>query len=516
MNDINFKAMKLRLFILVLVCLGTSTFLKAQQHRLDTVYYDKEWKGVNIPVFASFYRIYDSSDTSIPKRCKTFYISGELYSDAAFISLDKKDDNNTVFDGRTVIYYPNGNIKYIIDYSNGVYDGLYEYYYENGKLGQKSEFVNGKYDGLHCTYDENGVIKEESNCKEGTYDGNSVLYYDSGNVKIRQRYKSGELDGKYTEYAQGGQIIKECHYKDGWLDGLYTQFLDNGNFKQLEYDAGIPKTEYYYLGTPTGQMSRYYLSDNKPYWEPMKEEDRKVTYRNGETWAYYSQNGLTIAMTNSYSNEYGKWWKLDIIITNDSIEPIVFDPHNGIVAYSSKGDKTTILEVWPCYEYTNRVRKRQNTGEFFYALGEAVGNMNAGYTTSTTQTNQLYGGTINSYGVGATVGAAVGSDGYAVGGAVGAYAGSTSYLGGSLTTSTTVTYDATAAYIQNAISGQRIAALHNTNLEERAAIEKGYLEITTVYPGETISGFVYVERRPADYVEFDFNVEGNKYKFKWR
>ena len=112
--------------------------------------------------------------------------------------------------------------------------------------------------------------------------------------------------------------------------------------------------------------------------------------------------------------------------------------------------------------------------------------------------------------------AAVGSDGYAVGGAVGAYAGSTSYLGGSLTTSTTVTYDATAAYIQNAISGQRIAALHNTNLEERAAIEKGYLEITTVYPGETISGFVYVERRPADYVEFDFNVEGNKYKFKWR
>ena len=304
MNDINFKAMKLRLFILVLVCLGTSTFLKAQQHRLDTVYYDKEWKGVNIPVFASFYRIYDSSDTSIPKRCKTFYISGELYSDAAFISLDKKDDNKTVFDGRTVIYYPNGNIKNIIDYSNGVYDGLYEYYYENGKLGQKSEFVNGKYDGLHCTYDENGVIKEESNCKEGTYDGNSVLYYDSGNVKIRQRYKSGELDGKYTEYAQGGQIIKECHYKDGRLDGLYTQFLDNGNFKQLEYDAGIPKTEYYYLGTPTGQMSRYYLSDNKPYWEPMKEEDRKVTYRNGETWAYYSQNGLTIAMTNSYSNEY--------------------------------------------------------------------------------------------------------------------------------------------------------------------------------------------------------------------
>lgn len=506
--------MKLK-YLLVLIAFLESVSLFAQHHQIDTIYYDKEWKGIENPVFASYYRIYDPNDTSIQKRYRTYYINGTLQAEGFYLSIDKIDDENSIFDGKCIIYYPNGNIENRIVYSNGKRNGLFEYYYENGKLGQKVPYTDGKMDGLYISYYENGKKEEETYITNGILNGTSILYYESGNVQIRQNFKNDKLDGKYTEYIESGYIKKECHYKDGRLNGLYTMFLENGNFKQLEYENGIPKTEYYYLGTPNGQMTRYSLSTNEPYWEAMTEDDREVAYRKGTPWQYYSQNGLTIAMTNSYSNEYGKWFKLDIIIANDSVEPMTFDPYYGIVAYSTKGDETTILDVWSCAEYTSRVRKRQNTGEFFAALGEAANNYNAGYSTSTTHTTQVYGGRVDSYGVGATVGAAVGSGGYAVGGAVGAYAGSTAYLGGSSTTSTTVSYDATAAYIQSAISGQKMVALHNANLEERKAIEKGYLEKTTIYPGETISGFVYVKRANGDFVEFDFHLNGYRYKFRW-
>ena len=490
----------MKYFVILSAMLLAFNSLSAQRPQLDTIYYDNNWKGVEYKEFASFYRVaLTPKDTTVAGKYRDYFMNGTLQSEGGFISIDRNDDSKTIFEGRCMIYYQNGKIKNVIDYTKGVLTGIYEYYLESGQLSQKATY------------------------KDGLLDGNSEEYYDNGVMKSKFRYRNGNYHGKCTEYAPSGLVTQEGNYKDGKLHGLFTQFLEDGTYKQLEYEEGYPSTEYYYYGTPTGQISRVRLSDNSLYWEKLTEADRKTTYRKGETWQYYSQNGLTIAMTNTLSNEYGKWFKLDIIITNDSVEPQTFDPYYGIKSWCSKGDKLTYLDVWPYEAYMNRVNNRQALIGAIVAVGEGLSNVNAGYSTSTTQTKQVYSGQVNSSGVGAAVGvgagAVVGSGGYAVGtgvgAAVGAYANSTSYAGSSSTTSTTVTYDAGVALQKEVLTEQKLQALGDSFYEERAAIEKGYLEKTVIYPGETISGFVYVQRKPGEVVEFVFNIGGCDYKYTW-
>lgn len=482
--------------IIIATLLLASHALSAQRPQLDTIYYDNNWKGAEYPEFASFYRVaLTPTDTTVAGKYRDYFMNGTLQSEGGFISIDRNDDSNTILDGRCIIYYQNGKTKNVIDYTKGVMTGTYEYYLENGQISQKATF------------------------KDGLLNGSSEEYYDNGVMKNKFRYRNGNYHGKCTEYAPNSLVTTEAHYKDGKLHGLLTQFFEDGTYKQLEYENGYPSTEYYYYGTPTGQMSKVRISDNTLYWEKLTENDRKTTYRKGDTWQYYSQNGLTIAMTNTLSNEYGKWFKLDIIITNESIEPQTFDPFYGITAWSSKSGKLTYLDVWPYEAYAARVSNRQALTGVLVAIGEGLSNVNAGYSTSTTQTNQVYGGQVNSVGVGAAVGAGAvaGSGGYAVGAgaAVGAYANSTSYVGGSSTTSTTVTYDAGVALQKEVLSAQKLQALGDSFYEERAAIEKGYLEKTIIYPGETISGFIYVQRKSGEVVEFVFNIGGCDYKYSW-
>lgn len=484
-----------RIIILATMLLAFHS-LSAQRPQLDTIYYDNNWKCAEYPEFASFYRVaLTPTDTTMAGKYRDYFMNGTLQSEGGFISIDRNDDSKTIFDGRCIIYYQNGKTKNVIDYTKGVMTGTYEYYLENGQISQKATF------------------------KDGLLNGNSEQYYDNGVIKNKFRYRNGNYHGKCTEYAPNGLVTSEAHYREGKLHGLLTQFFEDGTYKQLEYENGYPTTEYYYYGTPAGQMSKVRISDNSLYWEKLTENDRKTTYRKGETWQYYSQNGLTIAMTNTLSNEYGKWFKLDIIITNESVEPQTFDPFYGITAWCSKGEKLTSLDVWPYEAYAARVNNRQALAGALVAIGEGLSNVNAGYSTSTTQTNQVYGGQVNNVGVGAAVGvgAVAGSGGYAVGAgaAVGAYANSTSYAGGSSTTSTTITYDAGVALQKEVLSAQKLQALGDSFYEERAAIEKGYLEKTIIYPGETISGFIYVQRKPGEVVEFVFNIGGCDYKYTW-
>lgn len=423
------------------------------QSQVDTLYYDSNWKGADSPLFATYYRITQPNENpNYSGRYRDFWMDGTLCGEGKFFHIDTNDATNSIYDGECIQYYKNG--------------------------------------------------------EEHT----------------RKTYRQKKLNGKMTEYAPNGLVVKERSYKNGRLHGLYTEFLENGNFKQLEYNEGLPKTEFYYIGNPDGQMSRYYIKDHSIYWEEPSTKDQKEVFRKGEEWNYYIQNGLSIATKVTYVKEYGKWFKVDIIISNNSTESLVFDPDYNIYAYSTnKNGEMKTLDVWPAYQYLNKVRRRHNTAEFFAAVGEAMQNYNAAYSTSTTTTVQNYGGQINSYGVNASVGAAAGvaagSGGYAVGAAVGAsvgaYANTTNYSGSSITTTSTVTYDAAIAYQQQALSQQKMREFHNANWEERQSIEKGYLEKTTIFPGETVSGYVYIPYTNGSDFDLIFTLFNCKYKFRY-
>ena len=193
----------------------------------------------------------------------------------------------------------------------------------------------------------------------------------------------------------------------------------------------------------------------------------------------------------SINKDYGKYFTLYVVLTNNSVQPITFNPAL-ITAYKKKKDKVKNLNVLNSDEYMAKVSRRQNWGSFFNALNESMAASKAGYSASSTQTNSSYSG--------ATVGAAVGVSGYA----------------GSLSTSsTTVGYNGAAAYQAELIASGRIAEYNNQMLQERQMKDEGYLKITTVNPGETITGYVNIQYEKGDELSINIPIDSVVYPFVW-
>ena len=247
-------------FLTIFICINIYSY---SQERIDTIYYDKNWKGVSNKTFADFYRIaVYPNNSNYKKLFRDYYITGELQCSGAFISVNQFDDSQSVFDGEC------------------------SYFYKNGKVSSKITFSNGKKNGEFCEYSEDGLVK-----RKGIF-----------------------LNDK--------------------LSGLYTEFLDDGGYIQAEYINGEPKYNYYVRSNKNGQIAKIKYSDNKPLWETPSVSERKTEYKDGTPWQYYIKNGLIVAQTNTTTRDYGKWHRVDIVIANNSMVPIDFNPEEDITAYS--------------------------------------------------------------------------------------------------------------------------------------------------------------------------------------
>ena len=405
--------------------------------KLDTLYYDKDWKGVSSKAFASFFRVIDSNnDNGFKKNFRDYYITGELQSEGGYISIDKYDDSKSVFTGEWCTYY------------------------KSGKTEQKGFRNNGIDEGEFYAYFENGL------------------------VKIHANYNNGKLNGLVTIFSEDGSTCRQDEYI-------------NGN---LKYD-------YYTLTNKDGYVSKFKISDNSPIWEIPTASDKKTEYKDGVAWPYYIKNGLVVAMSNSQVKDYGKYYQITITISNNSMQPIDFDPDETKSVLLDKTNKEIELKVWSYEDYMRKVRRRQNWNSILAGLAEGLSAASAGYSTSTTNTNTYYNGSSNTYGTAS----AYGSGGYAYG----RYSGHSNYSGSAHTTSTTVTYDAAAAYQARIMASERMAAFENAQLADRKTKQEGYLKKTTIYPGETISGYINIQRKSGSKMYVDIYINKIPYHFTW-
>lgn len=405
--------------------------------KLDTIYYDKHWKGVSNPAFAAFYRVCEPDDkTDLKKHFRDYYITGELQSEGGYISIDKYDDSKSVFDGEWINYF------------------------KSGKVEQKG-YRN-----------------------RGLEEGENTAYYENGLVKMHAFMNNGKMEGILTQFNEAGDMCS-----------------------QIEMLNGNPRYDYYILSNKDGYSSKLRISDNTPIYETPSLSEKKVEYRDGAAWPYYTKNGIMVAMTNTQIKDYGKWFQISLIISNNSIAPIEFDPELITSTLHKTNGQTIALEVWSSDRYMKKVRRTQNWNMVLAGIGEGLAAAGAGYSTSTTQTNTSYNGYSNSHGNAY----AYGSGGYAYG----SYNGHGSYHGNSSTTSTTTTYNGAAAYQAQVIASNRIANYENSLLNERAIKEEGYLRKTTLYPGDAISGYVNIKRTSGTSMTVIVDINGAKYEFPW-
>ena len=372
--------------------------------------------------------------------------------------------NKSFADFYRVAYYP----------ADSMQTKQFRDYYTSGELQSSGNFI--KIDSL----DDTNTI----------FDGECINYYRNGKPKVVRNYQQSILNGDFCIYKEDGLIKQTGKYSNGELSGLYTEFFDNGTYVQIEYLNGKPIYEYYIVGDSEGNLTKFHIVDNTPIWENPLITERRLDYKDGKSWQFYNKNGVIIALTNTIVKDYGKWHRIDIVISNNTIIPIEFDPVINISASSTdiEGDATN-LEVWSSDEYLRKVNRSQTWAAVLMGVSEGISTANAGYSTSTT--NLYYSG--NAYG----------SGGYGYGG----------YYG--TTTSYTRTYDAGAAYQAKVLSQQRMTDFSNAMFEEQKIKKLGYLKKNTIYPGEMISGYVHVKRIKGKTVQFVIKIEDAEYIFDW-
>lgn len=394
----------LRLFVLSF-CLNAN----AQTAKIDTLYYDRDWKAAVVKEFADYYRLaFYPADKNQPNKMRDYYITGELRGEGEFITIDKNDDSKSVFNGEVVGYHKNGKMAYTYNYKNGV------------------------------------------------------------------------PNGKFTTYGEDGFVITDVNMVDGKYDGIYTIFNEDGSYMQSEYENGNMKYDYYIYVTMDGNASKLSVKTDEIMWDQLSVEDRKSEYRDGVNWQYYNQNGLHFALSSTEVKDFGKWHKVEMIIANNTVSPIEFNPEDIDSYMINKANVEETLKVWTREEFTKKVDRTRLWTAIGIGVAEGVA---IGLSTIPSKSKST------------TV---IDAPGHA----------KTKF-----TTTTTSSYDSYAVYQASALALTSLMVFENTKWRDRSIKDEGYLRRTTIQPGETISGYVYVERKPGMEVFYKVPLCGVTYDF---
>jgi antitoxin component YwqK of YwqJK toxin-antitoxin module len=130
----------------------------------------------------------------------------EIVRDENGIVVRKCELKKGVRHGKCYDYYPNGNIRGIINWIDGVHEGETIEYFENGSVKSVSMWKDGKQHGKLVEYFENGKINATSMWKDDKMEGECVEYFENGNMKSKAIWKDDKLNGECVEYFENGEI----------------------------------------------------------------------------------------------------------------------------------------------------------------------------------------------------------------------------------------------------------------------------------------------------------------------
>lgn len=147
------KNVLLKLSVVTLFVFNFSTMKGAV---IDTLYYDKNWKGVESILDAEYVRYINTpKDPQMAKAFRDHYSTGELRAKGHYISINKYDNSKSVFDGEVETYYKSGALLSKMSYKNGVIDGLVLSLSEDGSIKTETNYVNGEPGEYFVAYKDN-------------------------------------------------------------------------------------------------------------------------------------------------------------------------------------------------------------------------------------------------------------------------------------------------------------------------------------------------------------------------
>jgi len=445
--------MKKITFILILCLFSAKIF-----SQIDTVYYDDDWKGVEHPIFAKYYRVlFTSSNVNYANKFKDYWMTGELHSEGEFISIDKFDDKNSVFNGKCKMYYQNGRLQFEQTFVNGLKNGVSVMYYENGNKQLEYLWLKDTLNGKQIDYYENGNKKIELVVKQGVPNGKYIAYYEAGTIAVSCNYEDGKITGLYEEFYPNGKLAYSIPYLNDMQNGLAKIYDEEGNLVRsvtMVNDVANGKAVDMY---PNGNYVEYMFENDSINYSKVDlfDSDGKfiISYNVENNWkqigaviptnadlktatinddvtekgdkiAYYELNGLLVGVVISsgfydkVSNEI-KSYLLEVYIENLGLVPVNCFFSDVKIEFIKKDKSTRVAVISPQSIYDRAARQMQRTLNIAYSNARTTASNAAtvsssgsskGYSSSSAF-GSTYGrsgtvaGTVNNYG-GAAVGAA--------------------------------------------------------------------------------------------------------------
>lgn len=135
--------------------------------------------------------------------------------------------HDTVFTGKTIEKWPNGNLHTSQFFTNGKQQGLSETFYINGTIASRRWYLDGEKDSVHTGWWENGNKKYEYPFNKGVYNGLFTEWYEQGTMMQQVMYQNGqELYGK--GWRENGKVYMNFVMKNGRRYGMNNSNLCYG------------------------------------------------------------------------------------------------------------------------------------------------------------------------------------------------------------------------------------------------------------------------------------------------
>jgi hypothetical protein len=145
-------------------------FTKAYRNRPDSI---KSIPGLKQMVSKN--GLWYCNDTLYSGRYIDYYYNGNMQAEGTLL--------NGILNGNVIVYFPNGVIKSVSGYKNGIRHGDWKDYYRNGQLMLTRHYAEGRQDTTGNMYFFNGQpARDVKRSNETAYD-TALFYYSTGKVK---------------------------------------------------------------------------------------------------------------------------------------------------------------------------------------------------------------------------------------------------------------------------------------------------------------------------------------------
>lgn len=131
-------------------------------------------------------------------------------------------------DGLMEEFYPNGQIKKLVNFSQGKLNGEFFEFSESGEVLLSGQYIEDFKEGDWNSYYRDGSKKSEYFYLKNLLQGTTKNYFPNGNLAETIPFEAGKLQGTYKSFFPNGTLQKSVEFANDQENGAYERFFEDG------------------------------------------------------------------------------------------------------------------------------------------------------------------------------------------------------------------------------------------------------------------------------------------------